>query len=399
MTTACLREKHGNYYIVISYYDEAGKRKQIWETTGLKVKGNKRKAEEKLSEYQQFYDVEKKCLVKGASSSKETGKERKETKSDQDILFGEYIREWVESLRGNIEESTYSNYKRQINRVIKPYFNKRRITLRGITAGDIGDFYKGQLGNVSASTIRRYHANIRKALQDAYIEERIVNNPADKVKLPKSNTFIGDYYNKEELKILLERVKGTPLEYPVYMAVYYGLRRSEVSGLQWSAVDFQYKTITIRRTIVGCYVDGKYTCIEKERTKTKKSLRTLPLMPVIEEMLIRMKKEQEKNRRFFGNSYADSKYIYVHEDGKFYNPNYITCGFNKFLRKNNLRHIRFHELRHSCATLMRHEGVKMEDIQKWLGHSQLATTEKIYAHFEEEQHIASANVISKTLAL
>ena len=122
-------------------------------------------------------------------------------------------------------------------------------------------------------------------------------------------------------------------------------------------------------------------------------------MPVIEEMLIRMKKEQEKNRKFFGNSYVDSKYIYVHEDGKFYNPNYITCGFNKFLRKNNLRHIRFHELRHSCATLMRHEGVKMEDIQKWLGHSQLATTEKIYAHFEEEQHIASANVISKTLAL
>lgn len=227
------------------------------------------------------------------------------------------------------------------------------------------------------------------------------NNQAGRIRALKNKglSFIGDYYNKEELKILLERVKGTPLEYPVYMAVYYGLRRSEVSGLQWSAVDFQYRTITIRRTIVGCYVDGKYTCIEKERTKTKQSLRTLPLMPVIEEMLIRMKKEQEKNRKFFGNSYVDSKYIYVHEDGKFYNPNYITCGFNKFLRKNNLRHIRFHELRHSCATLMRHEGVKMEDIQKWLGHSQLATTEKIYSHFEEEQHIASANVISKTLTL
>lgn len=163
-------------------------------------------------------------------------------------------------------------------------------------------------------------------------------------------------------------------------------------------VDFNYKTITIRRTIVGCVVDGKYKCIEKERTKTKKSLRTLPLMPIIEDMLLRMKAKQEKEREFFGNSYKDTKYIYVHEDGEYYNPNYITCAFVKHLKTHRLRHIRFHDLRHSCATLMRHEGIKMEDIQKWLGHSQLATTEKIYAHFEEEQHIASAEIISKTLA-
>ena len=183
------------------------------------------------------------------------------------------------------------------------------------------------------------------------------------------------------------------------MAVYYGLRRSEISGLQWSAVDFNYKTITIRRTIVGCVVDGKYKCIEKERTKTKTSLRTLPLMPAIEEMLLRMKAKQDEEKAFFGNSYKGVGYIYVHEDGEYYNPNYITCEFVKHLKKKGFRHIRFHDLRHSCATLMRHEGIKMEDIQKWLGHSQLATTEKIYAHFEEEQHIASAEIISKTLSL
>lgn len=93
------------------------------------------------------------------------------------------------------------------------------------------------------------------------------------------------------------------------MAVYYGLRRSEISGLQWSAVDFNYKTITIRRTIVGCVVDGKYKCIEKERTKTKTSLRTLPLMPAIEEMLLRMKAKQNEEKAFFGNSYKGVGYI------------------------------------------------------------------------------------------
>lgn len=209
------------------------------------------------------------------------------------------MQEWCETQRGIIEESTYCNYKRQINRAIVPYFNQRRITLQAITAQDISDFYKEQVKKVSAGTVKHYHSNIRKALQDAYVEDKIVCNPADKVKLPQSDPFIGDYYNKSELQKLLTSVQGTQIEFPVYMAVYYGLRRSEISGLQWSAVDFNYKTITIRRTIVGCVVEGKYICIEKERTKTKKSLRTLPLMPVIEEMLLKMKAKQEGKSVFW----------------------------------------------------------------------------------------------------
>lgn len=92
------------------------------------------------------------------------------------------------------------------------------------------------------------------------------------------------------------------------------------------------------------------------------------MMPVIEEMLLRMKAKQEEEKAFFGNSYKGVGYIYVHEDGTYYNPNYITCEFVKHLKKQGFRRIRFHDLRHSCATLMRHEGIKMEDIQKWLGH-------------------------------
>lgn len=396
MVSACLREKHDNYYIIISYYEE-GKRKQIWEPTGLKARGNKRKAEQILADYQKRYSVEEKRLI-GKNEKINSNVRRPQEITADDILFGQYLQEWCEEQRGIIEESTYCNYKRQINRAIVPYFNKRRITLQTITAQDISEFYKAQVKSVSVGTVKHYHSNIRKALQDAYEEDKIVCNPADKVKLPQGDPFIGDYYNKDELQKLLNSVQGTQIEFPVYMAVYYGLRRSEISGLQWSAVDFNYKTITIRRTIVGCVVDGKYKCIEKERTKTKKSLRTLPLMPIIEDMLLRMRAKQGEEREFLGNSYKDTKYIYVHEDGEYYNPNFITCAFVKHLKKHNLRHIRFHDLRHSCATLMRHEGIKMEDIQRWLGHSQLATTEKIYAHFEEEQHIASAEIISKSLS-
>ena len=212
--------------------------------------------------------------------------------------------------------------------------------------------------------------------------------------MPKGEIFVGDYYNKEELKKLIQMTKGKLLEFPVVMASYYGLRRSEIAGLKWSAVDFNYKTITIMHTAVYCPVDGKAQVICRDNTKTSKSMRTLPLMPIVEEMLLKMKAEQEERKKFFKSCYNDSGYIYVIEDGTPVNPDYITKAFIKFIKANKLKHIRFHDLRHSCATLMRHEGVKLEDIQKWLGHSQISTTEKIYAHFSEDQHKNSTMLIS-----
>ena len=174
-------------------------------------------------------------------------------------------------------------------------------------------------------------------------------------------------------------------------------RSIEDTGKLIDSLDFNYKTVTIMHTVVYCNVDGKAQVIAKDRTKTNKSLRTLPLMPEIEEMLIKMREEQKANKAFLKNFYKEEGYIYVLEDGTPVNPDYITKKFIKFIKEQQLRHIRFHDLRHSCATLMRHEGVKLEDIQKWLGHSQLATTEKIYAHFSEEQHKVSASVISTSL--
>lgn len=404
MVPAFLREKAGLYYIVVSYYDEAHKRKQIWISTKLKVKGNKRKAETMLDEYQRYYDVVKRELVyEDISEEANNSNEAQEEKHlvEQVVLgsplFGDYLYMWNEELKDTIAATTYNGYRTQIQRAIMPYFNERGITLHSITAEDIRLFYKSELKRVNANTIRKYHANIRKCLQEAFEDDKIPSNPADKVKLPKGDTFVGDYYNKEELLDLLKRVKGTKLEFPVTMAIYYGLRRSEIAGLKWSAVDFNYKTVTIMHTVVYCNVDGKAQVIAKDRTKTNKSLRTLPLMPEIEEMLIKMREEQKANKVFLKNFYKEEGYIYVLEDGTPVNPDYITKKFIKFIKEQQLRHIRFHDLRHSCATLMRHEGVKLEDIQKWLGHSQLATTEKIYAHFSEEQHKVSASVISTSL--
>lgn len=227
----------------------------------------------------------------------------------------------------------------------------------------------------------------------------VASNIAKKVRLPKVQEFIGHYYNREELINLLECVRGKQIEFAVLMATYYGLRRSEIVGLKWSAIDFDYKTIFINHTVTEYSCEGKLVRESKDSAKTKKSIRTLPLIPEIEVHLLRMKEVQKHNKCLLDCDYCldYEDYIYVNDFGHLIKPSYITHNFPKILNEFGLRKIRFQDLRHSCATLLRHQGARMEDIQKWLGHSSIVTTEKIYSHFEDWEHLRTAKLIGYAL--
>lgn len=135
--------------------------------------------------------------------------------------------------------------------------------------------------------------------------------------------------------------------------------------------------------------------IEKDRTKTKSSYRTLPLVPPFEELLYRLRASQAANRKLCGSAYCKQylEYIYVNEIGEIVKPGYITQHFPFVLEKNGLRRIRFHDLRHSCASLLYANGVSLKEIQEWLGHSNISTTANIYTHLDYNSKIASANAI------
>ena len=135
-------------------------------------------------------------------------------------------------------------------------------------------------------------------------------------------------------------------------------------------------------------------CAE-DRTKTKSSNRTLPLVKPFEELLLNLKEKQAINRRICGNSYCRDylEYVYVNDMGELMKPNHITEAFPKLLERNGLRRIRFHDLRHSCASLLYANGVLLKDIQEWLGHSDIATTSNIYTHLDYSSKVASANAI------
>lgn len=312
--------------------------------------------------------------------------------------------EWLEMMRNSVEITTFSSYSMSIKSKIIPYFEKRfpTLTLSQLTPKHIQDYYTWEMkeNNVTANTVIHRHANIRKALQYAFKIGLIDVNPADRVERPRKEKFVGSTYNDQELEQLFSAVKGEPLELPVMLAAFYGLRRSEVIGLRWDAIDFEKKTITIKHTVTEACLDGKFVLIEKDRTKTKSSYRTLPLVKPFEDALIRRKNEQKENRRLCGSCYDNShlEYINVNEMGKLITPGYCTQHFPIILERNGLRKIRFHDLRHSCASLLYAHGVSLKEIQEWLGHSDISTTSNIYTHLDYSSKVASANAILSLLS-
>lgn len=265
----------------------------------------------------------------------------------------------------------------------------------------IQDYYQYELdeNGVTTNTVLHYHANIRAALQHALKTDLIATNPADKIERPKKNEFFGSFYNHQEINFLFDKVKGELIELAVILAAFYGLRRSEVVGLKWTAINFENKTISIRHTVTPVYFEGQEHLIEKDRTKNKSSRRTLPLVPAFEDLLLRIRELQVLNKAICGNSYCNDydEYIYLDKLGQRIKPGYITQNFTRTIKKLKMRKIRYHDLRHSCASLLLSNGISMKEIQEWLGHSNYSTTANIYSHLEYSSKVSSASTMSNVL--
>ncbi len=391
--TAYLTIKNKTFYTVLTYYVE-GIRKLKWVSTGIKENESKRKAEKKLI---QIRDEFKEKL--------ETITETKTEDTKVKIAFADFMIKWLDMIKHQVEESTYTGYKRQIEGRIKKYFTEHTIFLEDLKPVHILDFYNSLYAEgLKGNTVVKYHANIRKALDYAVQTDLILSNPAIKVDRPQQEQFIADYYNEEELNNLFKVVRNTPIELIVNLTAFYGLRRSEVLGLKWSAIDFKNKTITISHKVITVADESenaknKTKMITKSKTKNKSSYRTLPLFKEIEELLLYTKKMQEYYKSQFRDSYNNQykDFVCVDELGNLRKPDYVSHKFKQILRKNNLREIRFHDLRHSCATLLVKKGISLREIQDWLGHSSSKTTER-YAHLDSSSKIKSASAIEKALS-
>jgi len=376
--------KNGRYYAVLNYRNAGGQRKTKWISLGLPEKGNKRKAEAELARLRAEFEPPKEV---GDLSS--------------DMLFADYLLEWLEIAKGRLAVATYSSYAAMIKKPVGPYFHQRNLTLRELEARHLQMFYSEMLRKVKPNTVIHYHAIIHSALKYAVKTDMLVQNVADKVDRPKKNSFQPVFLSAEEMQKMFEALRGTKLELPVLVAAFYGFRRGEVLGLKWDAIDFERGTISVIRTVTTITLDGKQTEIEQQSAKTKSSLRTLPLIGSFREYFLQVKEAQELNKQVCGNCYNHEYdgFVFVDELGERMRANYLTSAFPKFLEDHGLRRMRFHDLRHSCASLLLANGVPLKHIQEWLGHSDFTTTANIYAHLDYKSKITSAQAMETGLAL
>lgn len=384
MVAGHLTLKNGRYYAVLNYRNAGGQRKTKWIALGLPEKGNKRKAEAELARLRAEFEPPKEV---GDLSS--------------DMLFADYLLEWLEIAKGRLAVATYSSYAAMIKKPVGPYFRQRNLTLRELEARHLQMFYSEMLRKVKPNTVIHYHAIIHSALKYAVKTDMLVQNVADKVDRPKKNSFQPVFLSAEEMQKMFEALRGTKLELPVLVAAFYGFRRGEVLGLKWDAIDFERGTISVIRTVTTITLDGKQTEIEQQSAKTKSSLRTLPLIGSFREYFLQVKEAQELNKQICGNCYNHEYdgFVFVDELGERMRANYLTSAFPKFLESHGLRRMRFHDLRHSCASLLLANGVSLKHIQEWLGHSDFTTTANIYAHLDYKSKITSAQAMETGLAL
>ena len=384
MVAGHLQEKNGMFYVVLNYRDENGKRKTPWISTNLPVKGNKKRAENFMM------DVRRNFVPPNVQRIEE-----REAMQKGDILFTDFLLKWLRVAKSTVKLTTYASYEMMATRIIIPYFETLNIKLKELTTEDIQEFYSAQLERVSANTVIHYHAVIHRALKYAVKIKTIQSNPAVNVERPRKEKFIGSFYDKKEINTLFDIIQGHPLEVAIKLAAFYGLRREEIIGLKWSAIDFESNTLTIQHTVTECNLDGKHIEVTSDTAKTDSSLRTMPLVTNFREMLLAKKEKQEHCRKLCGRSYCKEylDYIFVNEMGERWKPRYLSDGFKRILEQNGLRRIRFHDLRHTCASLLLANNVPMKKIQEWLGHSDFSTTANIYAHLDFQSKISSAEAM------
>ncbi len=383
MVTGSIYERKGIYYAIVSYYVD-GRRKQKSVSTGLPVKGNKRRALEFLENLKRTYET----------------KESMENMDGSRLLMTDYMDEWLKIIKPLVERATYKSYDNMVSARIRPHFEKLNLLLTEVEPKHIKMLYDEILEQgYTTNTVIHYHAVLHQALAYAVKNDYILSNPADRVKRPKKNKHISSFYTKDEILTLLDIAKDDPIYIPIVLSTYYGFRRSETLGMRWSAIDFENKTITVNHKVTELTENGKTIVYAEDKLKTKSSYRTLPLIPVVEEKLLEHKAKLERNQKLFGNSYCKEymDYVCVDEMGKLFRPNFISDHFGWLLKKYGLKKITFKELRHSCASMLVAEGIPMKSIQEWLGHSNFSTTADIYSHIDYHAKQQSAAAIGNAL--
>ena len=295
----------------------------------------------------------------------------------------DFFTQWLSDEKTELKLSTYEAMTNYVNGHIIPWFEKNAPILEEIKPRDIQNYvnYKltggridGKEGGLSRASVSKHLSIIKQALNKAVIFEYISSNPASAIRMKRAKSVYTKrivMLSTEEAQRLVEAFKGHYLYEAVVLALYYGLRKEEVIGLRWSAIDFDNNVIRIEHTVVK-----SLTIEESDEMKTFSSYSNFKMKPDIKEMLLLLKKSK--------SPYTD--YVFTNRKGTDYiRPDVLTKAFQRHLVKMGFEKMRFHDLRHSTASVMFDEGIPIDEVRIWMRHEDIETTLNIYTHWNSRK--------------
>lgn len=313
---------------------------------------------------------------------------------DENLTVGEYMDSWLKgSVRGSVRQSTFDRYEIAVRVHIKPALG--RLKLKKLTPAHLAAFYQDRLDTGSApASVNKLHVTLHKALDQAVKWHMVPRNVAEVVKGPRPVHKEMRTLSAEETRKLLETARGDKLEALYVLAVHTGMRQGELLALKWQDVDLENARLSVRRTITKS--GGKVLLGEP---KTRKSRRTIELteagVTALRAHLYRQMQEMQR----LGDLYRDQGLVFASEGGTLINPtNLRKRSFGSLLKRAGLPPIRFHDLRHTCATLLFSRDVHPKHVQELLGHSNIAITLDTYSHVIPGMGAQTARVMEDLLS-
>lgn len=303
-------------------------------------------------------------------------------------LLSSWMVEWLDIYKTNISPTTRASYQEKMKNHIFPHIGS-------IALGKISDIHLQKWVNrlyhengLSPKTIRNTFQILSSCLEKARKLKMIAENPCEDVQLPKRQKYKSDVYSMDEIQKVLQLTKGTPLYAVSLLGFGLGLRRGELTALTWDDVDLENNIIHIRQNMV--VVNGKP---ELKSPKSESSIRDINISGAMQYELAMLKRKQSED----GILFTKNNYVVKRRDGLPYNPNSITQAWNRFTKRNNMKHIRLHDMRHTNATTMIEEGVSIKTVQERLGHSDISTTMNTYAHVTKGMDVTASNRLDRIL--
>jgi integrase len=316
------------------------------------------------------------------------------------VTISEYLNHWLEAKAPSLRPGTARRY-RDLSR-LHLAATIGGIRLAKLTAADVQRLYSDLLKTTSQKTgrllsptsVRHVHNLLHRALEDAVRWGLVVRNVTSLVDPPRRDRREMQTWNTTEVSCVLHAAANDDLEAFWRLALLTGMRRGELLALKWTDLDLDAGILSVCRSLSR----GESSRLVESEPKTQAGRRRIALPRSVVESLRRHKTRQLEYRLSVGPAYHDQGIVFANDRGGHTHPNSVTKRFHRLIDRAGVPRIRFHDLRHTCATLLLAEGVHPKIVQERLGHTDIAMTLNLYSHVTPDMQRQAADMLDAALA-